>query len=57
MDKKREDATHMEVMERVERSIKQVKQEGKLDLSRDGFVLAITLALTTGHGLREVREV
>ena len=38
MDIKREDKTHMEVMERVERSIKQVKQEGKLDLSRDGIV-------------------
>ena len=43
--KKREDETHMEVMERGEHSIKQVKQEGKLNLSRDSLVSAITLAL------------
>ena len=45
MDKKREYKTQKKVMERVERSINQVKQAGKLDLSRKVIASAITLAM------------
>ena len=45
LDKKREDKIHSEVLDRVIRGIKQVKKNGKLRLSRDRVVSAITIAL------------
>ena len=47
LDKKREEETHSKVMDRVKHGIKQVKQKGKLNLSRNGVVSAIPLALMT----------